>query len=195
MDFSNYLWCTIGKGPQNPDRVSVLRKSYQNGLEISGGDCQPEASFSGRVSVSVADDGETAILISLLEGNQESQESSKSVFGCSKDMENTLFPASTSDVLKSEALPGNSNSLGPDICQQELELSLSQDNCYSSSHSISPGQLKISTDEAVKQPPKHLNNKVVDSSLDLDLGLFMCSDISGNSISKIFASFLLKVSS
>ncbi|KAL0447749.1 UNVERIFIED_CONTAM: hypothetical protein Slati_1902800 [Sesamum latifolium] len=169
--------CTIGKGPQNPDRVSVLRKSYQNELEISGGDCQPEASFSGRVSVSVADDGETAILISLLEGNQESQESSKSVFGCSKDMESTLFPASTSDVLKSEALPGNRNSLEPNICQQELELSLSQDNCYSSSHSTSPGQLKIS-DEAVKQSQKHLNNEVVDSSLDLDLGLSMCSDIS-----------------
>ncbi|KAK4422508.1 hypothetical protein Salat_1833300 [Sesamum alatum] len=170
--------CTIDKGPQNPDRVSVLRKNHQNGLEISGSDCQPEASFSGRVSVSVADDGETAILISLLEGNQESQESSKSVFECSKDMENTLFPASTSDVLKSEALPDNRNSLGPNICQQELELSLSQDNCYSSSHSVSPGQLKISTDDAVKQRPTHINNKGVDSGLDLDLGLSMCSDMS-----------------
>ncbi|KAI3453835.1 hypothetical protein Pfo_010498 [Paulownia fortunei] len=168
--------CALDKGPQNSDRVSILRKSYQNDLEIAGDDCLAEASFSGRVSVSVADDGETAVVISLVEGNQGSQESSESVLGCSKDMENTLLSSSVSNIPKSEALTGDRKSVEPNSCQQEMELSLSRDNCYSSSHAISPAELKISADDAVERAPRHLNKKMIDSGLDLDLGLSMGSD-------------------
>ncbi|KAK6117001.1 hypothetical protein DH2020_049245 [Rehmannia glutinosa] len=100
--------CTRDKGPHEPDSVSILRNTYQNGLEIAGGDSLTQASFSGRVSVSVADDGETAVVVSLLEGNQESQESSQSVLGCSKDMGNTLLSSSISSI-PSEKSPRHLN--------------------------------------------------------------------------------------
>lgn len=169
-------------GPQRSDSVSILRKSYQNDSEIAGGDYLADASFSGRVSVSVADDGETAVVISLVEGNQESQES-ESVVRCGKDMENTLLSSSTSNMPNSEAPLGYRNSLEPNSCLQEMEPSLSRDNCYTSSHSVSPAELKISADDAVKRAPRHLNNKMIDSGLGLDLGLSTGSDTPGNCIS------------
>ncbi|GFP79301.1 uncharacterized protein at4g10930 [Phtheirospermum japonicum] len=101
--------CTLEKGPNEPDSISLSRKSYQNVFEVAGDDCLAEASFSGRVSVSVADDGETAVVISMLDDeNQESQESSQLAVGCSKDMGNTLLlPSSES------SLPNSSHAILP----------------------------------------------------------------------------------
>ncbi|KAG8382120.1 hypothetical protein BUALT_Bualt05G0043500 [Buddleja alternifolia] len=165
--------CSIGKAPQKPDRLSVLRNSYHDGLEIAAGNFLEEASFSGRVSVSVADDGETAVVVSLIEGNERNQES---VLGCSKDMENTLLCSSLSNTPNSDALPGDINSVEPNSGQQEIELSLSRDNSYAPSHSISPSQLKINADDAAKRASIPVKNRLLDSGLDLDLGLSMSFD-------------------
>ncbi|PIN20145.1 hypothetical protein CDL12_07161 [Handroanthus impetiginosus] len=164
--------CTINKGLQKSDRVSIPRKSYQSGVEIADGDCPTDASFSGRVSVSVADDGETAVVISLIEGNQETQESNESVVRKSRDMESTLS-STIYNMPKSEALPGNRSSVEHNTGQEEMEVSLSCDNCYGSSHSKSPARLN----DAVNSAPIYVNNKMVNSGLDLDLGLLMDSDM------------------
>lgn len=160
--------------------MSVL--TYQNGIEIAGGNCLAEASFSGRVSVSVADEGETAVVISLVGGNKESQESNVSVLGCSKDKEKTLVSCSISDMPNLEALPEDRNSVEPHSCRKEMEISLPQDDCYSPIRSMSPTELKISADDAVRSAPSHINNKLNDSGLDLDHGLPMGSDTPGNCI-------------
>ncbi|KAL8503616.1 hypothetical protein ACS0TY_022377 [Phlomoides rotata] len=163
--------CTVDKGSESSDRSLVLRNSYQSCLEIGGGDYPAEASFSGRVSVSLADDAETAIVISLVEENQDSEESGKSVMQHGIDMENTFISSSTSNMSKSESLPDYANNLEHKSCQHEMGLSLPQDNCFTSTHSLSPVELKISADDTVERAPTHLNNKVVDTALGLDIDL------------------------
>ncbi|XP_057810015.1 uncharacterized protein At4g10930 isoform X3 [Salvia miltiorrhiza] len=155
--------CTVAKGPQRSDRALVSRINFQNSMEIAGGDCLAVASFSGRVSVSVADDRETAVVISLVEGNQKYQESDVK---CSKDMDNKLLSSSTSSASNAEALPEKRNSLDPDSCQQETE------------ESFSPAKQKISADDIVERAPIHLNNKMTESGLGLDL------DMKNNNISE-----------
>ncbi|KAL6578737.1 hypothetical protein OROMI_008953 [Orobanche minor] len=143
----------------------------------------PNTSFSGRVSV--ADDGETAVVISLLEENQVCQESSQSAVFCSKDMGNTLLPSSISSLPKLEELPGDRESVEPNSSQQGIEVTLSQDNGCSSSHAILPAELNTNGDVAVGRGPGHLNKKMIDSGTDLDHGIAMGSDtpdIKGNGI-------------
>ncbi|KAL7111840.1 hypothetical protein ACP275_05G114900 [Erythranthe tilingii] len=166
--------CTVDESSQKSDnnRVSVLTKTYQNGLEIASGDhCLAEASFSGRVSVSVADEGETAVVISLVDRNQESRESNESVLGCSKDGETALLSCSVSDMPNLEALPGDRNSVEPNSVHQEMELSLSP-------ISTLPAELKKIADDALRTAPRHINNKTIeiDASVGLGLDLPMDSD-------------------
>lgn len=67
--------------------------------------------------------------------------------------------------------------------QEEMGHSLPQDNCDTSTHSLSPVDLKISADDTVKRASTHLNNKTIDSALCPDLGLNTGSDMPGNDIS------------
>lgn len=170
--------CTVVEGPQRSDGASVSRKNYQNGVEIDGGDYLAEPSFSGRVSVSVADDGETAVVISLVEGNQKSQQSAESILDFSKDMDNRVLSSSTSNTLNSEALPDYRNNLKPDSCPQETEVYLSRHNCHTALHLLSPAELKICADDAVERAPTHSNNNVTESGLGLHLADMKNNDLS-----------------
>ncbi|KAL1569189.1 hypothetical protein AAHA92_00699 [Salvia divinorum] len=164
--------CIVAKGQQGSERASVSRINYQNGIGNTGGDYLAEASFSGRVSVSVADDGETAVVISLVEGNQKFQESGAK---CGMDMDNKLLTCSTSSVSNAEALPEKRNSFDPESCQQETE------------ESLSPAKQKICAGDSVERARTHLNDKMTESGLGLDLGTSMCSDTldkKSNSISE-----------
>ncbi|XP_042024276.1 uncharacterized protein At4g10930-like isoform X2 [Salvia splendens] len=147
--------CIIAEAQQRSERASVSRINYQNGIGNTGGDYLAEASFSGRVSVSVADDGETAVVISLVEGNQKYQES---------DMDNKVLTCSTSSVSNAEALPEKRNSFDPESCQQETE------------EYLSPAKQKISAGDIVERAGTHLNDKMTESGLGLDLGTSMGSD-------------------
>ncbi|KAK4486345.1 hypothetical protein RD792_009016 [Penstemon davidsonii] len=166
--------CMRDRAPKKLDRVSLLRQSYQHGIEFDGGS-PVEASFSGRVSVSLVDDGETAVVVSLVEENQRNQESSEPVSGCSKDMKTILLCSSTSssNIPTSEALLNELNS-----GQQEVELSLSQDNDYSSSQFFPTAQPNINSSDPEKRVTGQLHKKIPDSSLDLDHVLSVKSYIS-----------------
>lgn len=136
-------------------------------MEIAGGGCLAEASFSGRVSVSVADDGETAVVISLVEGNHNYQESDAK---CSEGMDIKVLSSTTSTTSNAEALPEYRNSLDPDSCQQETQVLLS------------PAEQKIGAHDAVERAPTQLNNKTTEPGLGLDLGQSMGFDMFGDCI-------------
>lgn len=129
-----------------------------------------EPSFSGRVSVSVADDGETAVVISLVEGNQTSQQSGKTSAEFSKDMDNKLLSS-----YNTEALPDYRNSFKTESCQQEAEIYLSRQNCHTALHLLPPSELKKYSDDAVERASTHSNN-MTESGLALDLGISMGSE-------------------
>lgn len=131
--------------------------------------------------MSVADDGETAVVVSLLTGNQGCQKSSEYVLG-HKDMENALLSHSASDMPKSKALPDSE----PYLCQPESALSLSQDTSLGSSCSILPTQLKTNANDSVKIAPEHLNSAIANSGLNLGRGLSLSLDTFVNCITRHF---------
>lgn len=102
--------------------------------------------------MSVADDGETAVVISLVEGNQKYQEPDAK---CSEGMDTKVLSSSTSTTSNIEALPEYRDTLDP--CQQETQVLLS------------PAEQKICADDAVERAATHVHNKS-DSGLGLDLG-------------------------
>lgn len=125
--------------------------------------------------MSVADDGETAVVISLVEGNQKSQQSGESIVEFSKDKDNKVLSSSTSNTLNSEALPDYRKNFEPDSCPQETEVYLSRHNCHTALHLLSSAELKICADDAVERGPTHSDN-MTESGLGLDLGISMGSD-------------------
>ncbi|KAL2547612.1 uncharacterized protein Fot_09142 [Forsythia ovata] len=149
--------------PQKLDGNSVLRPSNKHDVTSLSGDCSMEASFSGRVSVSVADVGETAVVVSLVEGNPRSQELSVSALEYSKDTENTFLSSCIADMPKLEAPSSNSTCAEPNAGGQELEHSLNTD------------------DEAIRSP-RCMNNKSSESGLNLNFGSSVGSSTVGDVI-------------
>ncbi|CAA0838233.1 Uncharacterized protein SHERM_04842 [Striga hermonthica] len=159
------------KGPNELDNVS-LRKSYLNSLEVANCGFVDGASLSGRVLVSVADDGETAVVVSLIDENQESSQSA-SAFCKDKNMGNTFLPSSMCSSPKPEAVSGDKESVEPNSCEQgTAELNFSRDNHGSSSHDdVLPAELNTNADGVVEVAPGHLKETMTESGLDLDLDM------------------------
>ncbi|KAF6140808.1 hypothetical protein GIB67_042221, partial [Kingdonia uniflora] len=60
--------CVIDEAPRKSNGVSTLTSSIQSGIETTLCGRPVEASLSGILSVSVADAGETAVVVSMIEG-------------------------------------------------------------------------------------------------------------------------------
>ncbi|CAA3008678.1 hypothetical protein CDL12_07161 [Olea europaea subsp. europaea] len=136
--------------PQKLAEISGLSSSNKHDDTSLTGDCSMEASLAGRVSISVADVGETAVVVSLVERNQSEELSVSALHG--KDTENTFISASLADMPKLEAPSSSSACTVPNFGGQELELYLNTD------------------DEEIRRP-RCLMNKFSDSGLDCNFGL------------------------
>ncbi|KZV31504.1 hypothetical protein F511_07355 [Dorcoceras hygrometricum] len=161
--------CAVDDVSQMPHEVLISKQSNQPGSGLSSGYCQAKSSFSERVSISLADDGETAIVISLLDGNHRSEESRESVLRCDEDVKNTLS-TSYSNFLNSKETLSERNGVDLNLGQQEMEVTLLEDGSYSSSRSVSSSKLKRNTGDADKTAPGHANDSKPDLGLDYDIG-------------------------
>lgn len=145
------------------------------------------------MSVSVADTGETAIVVSLVEGNQGSAEPGGGLpilDLITNTKVDAPLPSVVSDLpqpgeLSSKRISGKQNSE-----PEKLELSLSQDTCFSL---LLPSTLPA-TDRGTEEPrlgsgleisltkssSELLDDKLLKSGLDLRLGLTMNSSAIGN---------------
>ncbi|XP_068644257.1 uncharacterized protein At4g10930 [Aristolochia californica] len=63
--------CIIDEVPQRSDGLATQRPGGRYIEENHGPECSVEAAFFGKVSVAVADAGETAVVVSLVEGEQK----------------------------------------------------------------------------------------------------------------------------
>ncbi|XP_075483507.1 LOW QUALITY PROTEIN: uncharacterized protein At4g10930 [Primulina tabacum] len=161
--------CFVDNVSQKPHEVLTSKQSNQLGSGLSSGYCLAKSSLSERVSISVADDGETAIVISLLEGNQRTEESRESVLGCGEDVKNTLS-TSNSNVLNSEETLFDRNGAALHLGQPEMELTVLEDGSYSQSNSLSSPKLKMSTGDADNIAPEHSNNRIRDLGFNHNIG-------------------------
>lgn len=113
--------CIANEMSQKSDITPIERMSNQCAPEGANNECT-EAAFSGKVSISVADAGETALVVSMVSGNQWTLEPSKNSILTSQIHEN-----SDSDISYVVA-PSNERNCSQLILEGKgLELSLSCD--------------------------------------------------------------------
>ncbi|XAR70163.1 hypothetical protein NMG60_11026933 [Bertholletia excelsa] len=197
--------CVANENPQNPDLVPVTR--HKSLSEHSSNDSLAEAAFSRKVSVSIADAGETAVVVSMVERDQATQGPSAKLLPTleleKKLKTEMLIASSIVDGTEMESPSTVKTGNQPDLKPQGLELCLSQDTSVRIPN-ILPGQsdLKItSVGEPVKKPsePSELDGFVfastklgrpspadgpLESSLDLHLGLSMACPLSADNMKK-----------
>ncbi|KAL7189108.1 hypothetical protein ACSBR1_038886 [Camellia fascicularis] len=132
--------CLANENPQKSDVIQGNNFHLENGSS----ECLVDAAFCGKVSVSVADAGETAVVVSLVEGNQVTEEPSEKLSSTSevdKDLKiEMLISSSSANVTKLETPSTEKTSTQPALEAQELEPCLSKDTPFSL-HCISSGQI------------------------------------------------------
>ncbi|EEF51370.1 hypothetical protein RCOM_1692360 [Ricinus communis] len=149
--------CVAGKVPQKFDATSIQRPTKQCGAESCYTSSLPEATFSGKLSVSVADAGETAVVVSMVDEDKRSEEASEKFCSVLEVDKNLNFDAVDGNSLKEETPSGEKNEIQPIMEGQGLELSLSHDT------SLVLSELKSSCADSAVNPPN--SNDDVNSCL------------------------------
>lgn len=174
------------------DTNSVERATVECNQEDRNKKCQAEDSFSRKVSVSVADTGETAVVVSMVDGNKwvpATREKGMLPLEVDGDPpnESCILISDTNDEQR-----GTENTIMPLIMEeQELELSLSNNvSCSLTSESLA-NDLKKSDHGASDEQSSFDGKKLFDEShvktspfsnesdMGLHLGLSVGSFLSG----------------
>ncbi|XWS50104.1 hypothetical protein CRYUN_Cryun12cG0060000 [Craigia yunnanensis] len=191
--------CVANQASQKSD-VIPEKTNNQYGREIANSEYVTETGFSGKLSVSVADTGETAVVVTMVGGNQWTEEPSENFLstlevnnGCKIELSN-----SDDNCCDTEKPSCDKSTIQPILEGQELELSLSR-NTFSTSlsnSSVLDDELKTSkAAETIKEPSsldgvgnilgKSLNESYTrnrlsenESSVGLHLGLSIGSFLS-----------------
>ncbi|XP_042480924.1 uncharacterized protein At4g10930 isoform X2 [Macadamia integrifolia] len=134
---SNNSWlcprCIIDELPPESLSISTQRQGNQFGPETTGHESSTDAGFSGKVSVSVADAGETAVVVSMVERMQWTQESSDNLLAAKEavidpETETSLSNSNATSFMM-ETRVKETTKAQPNIGAREssLGLSLSQE--------------------------------------------------------------------
>lgn len=190
--FFFFCRCLVDEMPQNSDAGSIQRSNGQFDLENVNNESLNEETFSRKVSVSVVDTGDTAVVVSVV---GDSTESILPTLEVGKDLETESLVSASEDSHKVEKISGEKTIK---LEAQELELSLSCDTSSLPSNALAHKQLRTSTGESFnelssfegvknssgKLNESHISKKLSDSesSMGLDLGLCGGSFLSGNFI-------------
>ncbi|XP_022640007.1 uncharacterized protein At4g10930 isoform X2 [Vigna radiata var. radiata] len=158
----------VSKGATN----SMERTTMECNADNSNRDCHGEDSFSGKVSVSVADTGETAVVVSMVDRTKwVPATSEKSLLPVEVDAD----PMTESCILMSDINDQQSGEMRTNslpIMEEELELSLSNNSDLKKSASgamIEPNGFdgtKLLDESHTKTSPSR-----IESDMGLDLGL------------------------
>lgn len=173
-----------------------------SGPENFNKDCSVEDTYSRKVSISVADAGETALVVSMVGGRKLTEEPNvdiPSIVQVDKELKTKTFILTSEDNSQKVATPFRENSKPQLVIgAQELELSLSCDtsssfpsNCLTHSEvktsdneqmdrQGSPDGIKSSLGNIVNE--SHISNTLYDNNSDMGvhLGLSVGSFLSGN---------------
>ncbi|XP_060173015.1 uncharacterized protein At4g10930 isoform X2 [Lycium barbarum] len=148
--------------PRCVDKLPEKSESYKKfGPENASNNCLLEASFSGEVSVSVADAGETAVVVSIVERNKQDEVPGRKLLNLDTD------EAINTGILIHDPVPDTPS----------IELSLPQNECPDSAQpSATPVDVKSDSSTQL------ISNEPVQPNLDLHLGLSVnsfsaCNDV------------------
>lgn len=185
--------------PQKPDGNIEQRPS---GPENFNEDCSVEDIYSRKVSISVADAGETALVVSMVGGSKLTEELSDNIpstIQVDKELKTKTFILASEDNSQTVATPSREHSKPQQVMgAQELELSLSCDTSSSfPSNCLTCSEVKTNADEqmdwirsfdCVKSSlgnvvnESHISNTLSDnnSGMGVHLGLSVGSFLTGN---------------
>ncbi|KAB2017056.1 hypothetical protein ES319_D08G134200v1 [Gossypium barbadense] len=135
--------------------VVLEKKNTPHGPEIANGEYVTETTFSGKMSVSVADTGETAIVVSMVGGNHWTEEPSENFLSILEvsNSQKIELPSSEGNCSDTEKASCDKSTIQPILEGEELELSLSR-NTFSTllSNSSVHGEFKTSkATETIKE--------------------------------------------
>ncbi|XP_028242672.1 uncharacterized protein At4g10930-like isoform X1 [Glycine soja] len=156
----------VSKGTSNSVERTTVECNADN--HNSNSDCHAEDSFSGKVSVSVADTGETAVVVSMVDQTKwvpSTSEKSLLPFEVGEDpmTESCILMSVTSDQQSGE-VKTETNTLP--VMEEELELSLSNNiSCSVTSKSSVHNDLKKNVSGARDEPSGFDGTKLFDKSL------------------------------
>lgn len=108
--------------------VVLEKKNTPLGPEIANGEYVTETTFSGKMSVSVADTGETAIVVSMVGGNHWTEEPSENFLSILEvsNSQKIELPSSEGICSDTEKASCDKSTIQPILEGEELELSLSR---------------------------------------------------------------------
>ncbi|XP_068305155.1 uncharacterized protein At4g10930-like [Pyrus communis] len=138
--------CLVDEMTKKSDAGSVQRSNKQYGPENPNGEPEAEDNLSRKVSVSVADSGETAVVVSMAGENHGYGKPSESILPTGevgKDLKSKELVLSTDDSHKLEKPSWERNINQPVLEAQQLKLSLSSDTSSLPSNSLAPKQMFI----------------------------------------------------
>ncbi|RAL50988.1 hypothetical protein DM860_005344 [Cuscuta australis] len=163
-----------------PGKLDVSKSHNQCNLETASSNPSTEDVLSGKVCVSVADDGETAIVVSMIDGYHEAEALDGQILTShfSKDVETDTI-ASTSVVDTSNSVLNDTHCTVPNMMVEDQEHTSSpQKHSDLSSYSVALANAKINSKDQVpcgipliNRSAQRINNRVIDPGSDLDLGL------------------------
>ncbi|KAK6251458.1 hypothetical protein SCA6_005463 [Theobroma cacao] len=151
--------CVANQAPQESDAIPQ-KTNIQYGPEIANSEYVTETAFAGKLSVSLADTGETAVVVSMVGGNQWIEEPSENFLSTLEVNNDRKIELSNinGNSCNTEKPSCDKSTIQPTLEGQELELSLSR-NTFSTSLSNSSvhGELKTSKAAATIKEPSSLD--------------------------------------
>ncbi|CAK7335745.1 unnamed protein product [Dovyalis caffra] len=145
--------CTVGEVPQKSDVALLQKPKNQCYSENSCSSSFAEAAFPGNMSVSIADAGETAVVVSMVGGTKWTEEPSKPTLEVDEDLMDDEVN-NDAKSLKGETQSSEKTDVQPTLEAQELELSLSHDASFSHiSTSLVLAESKTNCDDGTGNEP------------------------------------------
>lgn len=161
--------------PHISDGVLIRKPSEQLGHENTNFECSTEAAFPGKVLVSVADAGETAVVVSMIEGKQWTESSDdfqSNILNVSEEEKPTAAPNVHADTTELEVqLDGSAGSLIYDKEKSMKNHDLESWENSESSINVSPQKIIIQPDMDENAASLALSLSRDASSIDPDCSL------------------------
>lgn len=196
--------CIVDEVPPKPDGSLEQPSSNPSGLGNANRESLSEDTYSRKVSISVADSGETAIVVSMVGGNkltEEPQESVMPTHEVDKDFKTQTFVLTSEESSHKLTTSSEEKSITQPILKaRELELSLSCDASISFPSSCSVkrevligadtsmnehgdfGGIKCYSGQVVNE--SHTSNPIMGLHLGLSVGTFLSVDEMNNNVTE-----------
>lgn len=175
--------CTADEVSKGTDTNSTERATVEFNPDNSKGECHAEDSFSGKVSVTIADTGDTDVVVSMIGGNKwVSASSEKDILPLEVDGDPLTESCNLMSNTNNQNQGTEKTTMSPIREGEDLELSLSHNmSCNQTSKSLVHDDLKENDNGARSKLSSFDGTEILDvshvktspSRTESDMGLYL----------------------